>query len=181
MHPRLAELVDYITAQRSTLLAAVSAVPEHLREQQVSPDAWSAAQNLEHLHRVEKGIARLLGRTLEHALAAGVPRETEGASVLSSLDALRLTDRGLRIDAPGPVQPRGVYTAAQSLRALTQSREDLLEALAPGDGLALGKIVRPHPLLGSLNLYQWVLFVGQHEGRHAAQIQDLARDLAQCT
>jgi hypothetical protein len=33
-------------------------------------------------------------------------------------------------------------------------------------------------VLGPLNLYQWVLFVGQHEARHAGQLQDLARLLA---
>jgi hypothetical protein len=45
------------------------------------------------------------------------------------------------------------------------------------DGLALGRVTRAHPTLGPLNRYQWVLFVGQHEARHAAQLQDIARQL----
>lgn len=28
-----------------------------------------------------------------------------------------------------------------------------------------------HPLLGELDLYQWLIFVGQHEGRHKKQIE----------
>jgi hypothetical protein len=37
--------------------------------------------------------------------------------------------------------------------------------------------VYPHPLVGMLNLYQWILFVGQHEGRHSEQIRDIGRSL----
>ncbi|MEA2712972.1 MAG: hypothetical protein QOK27_933, partial [Gemmatimonadales bacterium] len=40
---------------------------------------------------------------------------------------------------------------------------------------ALGGLTFSHPLLGSLDLYQWILFVGQHEARHAAQIAELGR------
>ena len=61
MHPRLAELVDYATAQRTALLAAVSTVPESLRDERIRAGTWSIAEVLEHLHRVESGIARLLG------------------------------------------------------------------------------------------------------------------------
>jgi hypothetical protein len=34
-----------------------------------------------------------------------------------------------------------------------------------------------HVLLGQLTLYEWLLFLGQHEGRHAAQIGEIARRL----
>jgi uncharacterized damage-inducible protein DinB len=86
-------------------------------------------------------------------------------------------DRSRRISAPDPVMPRGEMTAAQAEVALTDSRQALVSALREADGLALGQITRTHPTLGTLNLYQWVLFVGQHEARHACQLQDLARQL----
>jgi hypothetical protein len=60
------------------------------------------------------------------------------------------------------------------LAALAESRRELLSALDLADGLALGQISFPHPLIGPLDLYQWVLFVGQHEARHAAQIEEIA-------
>jgi hypothetical protein len=41
------------------------------------------------------------------------------------------------------------------------------------DGLALSEIVQPHPVLGPINLYQWIAFVGAHEARHAAQVMEL--------
>lgn len=177
MHPRIAELFTYVQLQRGALFDAVSLIPEPLRDRRVDGDTWSAAEVLEHLHRVESGIARLLTRSLERARAAGLEPESEVASVLESLDALRLNDRSRRISAPEPVMPRGELSAAQGMVALTESRQALISALREADGLALGQITRAHPTLGPLNLYQWVLFVGQHEARHAGQLQDLARRL----
>ena len=175
MHPRLAELVDYATAQRTALVAAVSTVPEPLRDARTHTGAWSIAEVLEHLYRVESGIARLLARSIERGRRVGIPEERETGSLLNSLDAFDLTRRDRPLVAPDPVAPRGDYTAAQGLAALGLSREALLAAIRSGDGLALGGLTFSHPLLGSLDLYQWILFVGQHEARHAAQISELGR------
>jgi AcrR family transcriptional regulator len=175
MHPRLAELVDYATAQRAALLVAVSTVPEPLWNERMHTGTWSIAEVLEHLQRVESGIARLLERTIERGRQAGIPEERETGSLLNCLDAYDLTRRDRRLVAPDPVAPRGGHTAAQGLAALTLSREALLAAIRSGDGLALGGLTFPHPLFGSLDMYQWILFVGQHEARHAAQIAELGR------
>lgn len=177
MQPRLAELVDYIARQRTVLLTAVSRVPEALRDHRVTADAWCVAEVLEHLHRVESGIARLLARSVERARVSGGAAESEVSSLLGSLDSFGLLRRDRRINTPDLVMPRGEYNAAQALAALTASRDALLVAVGKGDGLALGEISYPHPLFGPLNLYQWVLFVGQHEARHAAQIDEIGRVL----
>jgi hypothetical protein len=175
MHPRIAELWDYVQRQRIGLFGALSLIPEPLRDCRVDADTWSASEVLEHLHRVESGIARLLARSVERAREAGLESESDVGSVLATLDALRVTDRSRRISAPEPVMPRGELTAAQAVAALTESRQALFAALQEADGLALGRITRTHPILGPLDLYQWVLFVGQHEARHANQLRDLAR------
>jgi uncharacterized damage-inducible protein DinB len=177
MHPRITELLDYAQRQRVGLFAAVSLIPEPLRDRRGDVDAWSVAEVLEHLYRVESGIARLLARSAERAKAAGLEQEDDTRSVLGSLDELRLTERGERMRAPELVMPRGELTAAQGIAALEESRRALVTALEAADGLALGRITHAHPLMGPLNLYQWVLFVGQHEARHVGQVRDLARQL----
>jgi uncharacterized damage-inducible protein DinB len=177
MHPRISELIEYAERQRTALLDALSLIPEPLRDRRCNAATWSAAEVLEHLHRVESGIARLLARSGERAKVDGVELERDASSLLTSLDSLRLMDRRLKISAPEPVMPHGELTAAQALVALTDSRQALISALHEADGLALGQITRTHPTLGTLNLYQWVLFVGQHEARHASQLEELAREL----
>jgi uncharacterized damage-inducible protein DinB len=174
MHARITELLTYVQAQRLVLLDAVCCIPEPQRDRRIDAGTWSVAEVLEHLHRVENGIAHLLTRSLERAKAAGLAPESDVGSVLATLDTLRLTDRSRRMSAPELVMPRGELTAAQGMVALTESRQALISALREADGLALGQVTRNHPTAGPLNLYQWVLFVGQHEARHAGQLRDLA-------
>jgi hypothetical protein len=178
VHPRLEELLQYADAQRAVLLAAVATVPESARDRRPAADAWSVAEVLEHLHRVEQGIARLIARQVERARGKGLAQETETSSLLHSLDHLALTQRNTRFPAPDFVQPEGTLPASAAITALEHSRRALREALATGDGLALATVSFPHVLLGPLTLYQWVLFLGQHECRHALQIRDIARQLA---
>lgn len=178
MHPRLAQLLDYAELQRAALLAALEAVPGPLWTRRPDPDAWSVAEVLEHLHRVETGIARLVRRRLEEARAAGLGVETESDSLLGSLDRFGLAERRRLVTAPEPVRPKGALPPAEAVAALAASRRELRDAAAEGDGLALGAVQAPHALLGPLTLYQWLLFVGQHEARHAAQIREIARRLA---
>jgi uncharacterized damage-inducible protein DinB len=156
------------------LFSAVSLIPEQQRDRRVEAGSWSAAEVLEHLHRVESGIARLLARSVERAKETGWEPEDEVGSVLGSLDELHLTERAKRVPAPDPVKPSGELGATQGIAALQESRRALVAALESADGLALGRIMHAHPLIGPLNLYQWVLFVGQHEARHAGQLRDIA-------
>lgn len=177
MHIRLAELMVYAGAQRARLVSAVESVPESLRNRRPRPDAWSVAEALEHLHRVETRIVRLFSSRLEGAQAAGLGPELETTSLLGSLDRFRLTERRSRMPAPEFVNPGGNLSAADGLAALTESRRTLLAAVRAGDGLALGEITYPHALLGALSLYEWLLFVGQHESRHADQIREIGVQL----
>ena len=60
------------------------------------------------------------------------------------------------------------------IEALIAERAQLLAAMREGDGLALGTIEWPHPAVGVLNIYQWLVFLGAHEGRHAEQLREIA-------
>ena len=171
MHPRLAELLDYAGAQRLMLLAAVEAVPEDRRDVAPRGGVWSVAEVLEHLCLTETGIARLVAKRVAEAREAGLERDEDVSSLLATLDRFGLV-RGTRLAAaPEIVRPSGTWSWSDGLERLRGSREAFGRAVATGDGLALGRVTFPHPLLGPLNLYEWILFVGQHEARHATQIR----------
>ena len=86
----------------------------------------------------------------------------------------RIVDRNRRIDAPASVTPQDVPSAEDAQRLLEESRAMLRSAIAEADGLALGLIMHPHPVVGEINLYEWILFVGLHEQRHLPQIGEVA-------
>lgn len=177
MHPRLQELVAYAAAQRAALLAAADAVPASRWSERPSPDQWSLGDLCEHLYLVERGSARVVAKRAAEARAAGHPAETETGSVLNALDGAGLLDRRTKREAPERVQPTGGWTRARALEALAESRAALHAAAREGDGLALGTVRHAHLRFGEIDLYQWILFIGQHEARHVPQAAEIAGQL----
>jgi uncharacterized damage-inducible protein DinB len=175
MHPRLAELIAYADTRRAAVLAAVERVPRTWWDRSPEGGGWSVAHVLEHLVRVERGVTRVVVRRLDQARAQGLATETETGSLLGSLDRFDLIERKDALPSPAFVRPEGRLSAEAALEALAESRRALRAAVEPGDGLALGQVSAPHVLFGPLTLYEWLLFVAQHEARHAAQIANIAR------
>ena len=178
MHPRLEEVINYLDTERTALREAVESVPPELRNQQPGADRWSVAQVLQHLLIIEKRIGLGMTKWVTDARASNRGPETETSSVMNSLPLQLITDRSQRRNAPEEVRPSGDIDAQSAWVALEKSRESLRAAFLSGDGLALSKVIQPHPVLGPINLYQWALFVGSHETRHAGQVREIAAQLS---
>jgi hypothetical protein len=82
-----------------------------------------------------------------------------------------------KLVAPDRVNPTENPDRETIERLLAESRSALEAAIASGDGLALGSIKQMHLRFGELDLYQWLLFVAEHEKRHTAQLRGVARQL----
>jgi uncharacterized damage-inducible protein DinB len=177
MHPRIEEVLNYLDTERSALREAVELVSPELRDQAPGPDRWSVAQVLQHLAIIEKRIAMGMTKWIAEARAGGTEPEAETSSVINSLPLQLIADRSQRRSAPEEVRPSGDIDAASAWTALEQTRAALRAAILAGDGLALSKVVQPHPVLGPINLYQWALFVGSHETRHTGQVREIAAQL----
>jgi hypothetical protein len=173
----LRELVAALADARTTLLGAVETVPAGRRDERPRDGAWSAGEVLDHLAQVEDGSARLFAKRVLRARESGVGREVDASSRLGSLDAFELTNRARRLEAPEIVRPREGANAAEALAALGRSRAALLAAVADADGLDLGAVKATHGRLGEIDLYQWLLFLAQHERRHAEQIAEIGRTI----
>jgi uncharacterized damage-inducible protein DinB len=178
MHPRLEEVLNYLDSERAALSDAVELVPTELRDQPPGPDRWSVAQVLQHLVIIEKRIGMGITKWVGDAVAGGLGPELETSSMLNSLDLALIADRSRRRNAPDEVRPDGNLDAASAWTALAQTRAALRAGALAGDGLALGEVIQPHPVLGPINLYQWLLFVGSHEVRHTAQVREIAAEFS---
>jgi hypothetical protein len=171
VHPRLAELLDSADRTRNELLAFVGTLtPEQL--QAPGPDgAWSPSQHLAHLHLVEASSLRALFRTFRTARAAGLAMETETSSLRDALDGTGLATGEQKRIAPDFVSPADAPDG-ETLRArLTESRAGLHAWAAEADGFALATVTFPHPVLGMLTLYEWIVMIDHHERRHLRQMR----------
>ncbi len=179
MHPNLSLAIDHVDHARLELLAALDTIPVALQERRPAPDAWSAAEVLEHLSRVEGGLVKLTAmKTAEFAAMSPVPVEDPGCPPLDLSRFAAVERRAERLAAPERVLPTGSMTAAEGRTAILEVRRAFLEHVRRADGLPLSLVLHPHPFLGPLNLYEWVYLIGSHELRHAAQLRAIAATVA---
>jgi len=173
----LAAVLAVLQEERERLLATVADLPEDDVNRRPPSGAWSVGEVLDHLHRVETGIARIVAGLISKAKAAGplppAPAESEEAvaAALASLDRFRIDTVVRPIEASEPVRPQGTHPKAELLDALGRSRAALLAAVAEGAGHDLAALRYPHRVLGDIDLQQWLLFAAKHERRHVTQIE----------
>jgi len=173
MHPRLAELVEYAESTRRDLLAQVTDFPAGRAHTPGADGAWSLSQQLAHLHLVEHSSVRAMFRALKDAKKAGLGPETETSSLRGALDSTDLAYGTRKLEAPEFVTPTDAPDIETALARLRESREGLHAWAREADGFALATVTFPHPRLGVLNLYEWVLMIAGHERRHMIQIERL--------
>lgn len=172
MHPRTRELLEYMDEQRAVLQAAVDSVPAALREKPPASGRWSVAEIIEHLAIVERRVAARIAASIGEARNLGLGPETSTDPILPTVDVQAIVNRGSRIVAPDAIRPTGALSTEQAWAGLEASGAIVRGVLADADGLAIGMLALPHPLLGPASLYKWFVFIGAHEARHAAQIRE---------
>lgn len=176
MHPRIREIVACLESELDGLRAAVEAVPPDRRGERPAPDRWSVAEVLEHLAMVENAVLKVCTRELAAAREAGLPHETETTSVIETLPPEKVANRERAWVAPDRLLPKGV-DASTAWTSLEHTRVRFNDFVRSCDGFALAQVSFPHPALGPLNMYQWLLFAAGHQARHAAQIREIAAQL----
>jgi len=178
MHPRLAEISEHLAAQRRRLLDVASAVPSDSWQTRPVEGRWSVGEVFQHLHQVESSCAAVVAKRIAKAREGDHPAEQETSSVLGTVDHFRVSELDRKLEAPERVQPVDNPDRETAERRLAESRAALLAAMESGDGLALGEIRHTHLRLGEVDLYQWCLFVAEHEKRHVTQLRELVSQLA---
>ena len=174
LHPRLAELVTLLRDARAELLNVLNAVSFSDATRRPSDDGWSVAQIAEHLRLVEV-VGRPDARRPREADRSRGAR-TRDRHELGARRARSLSVRGAAIPAAGAAdrdpgrrcRPYGRLSPRSA-----KSRQRLLGLIDRVNGRALGRLTYPHPRLGALSFYEWILFLGQHERRHAAQAREV--------
>ena len=171
MSKKVQELIGKITEHRQALLGAVSGLSEAQLAYQADDGAWTINDILHHLALTDEANAKLAARALRHARERNTAADpTPDASVLHCLDEALTPIRNRRAQAPEFVTPHDHVASDQSIARLHGSRARMLEAIEQLADYDLTELKYAHPLLGDLDMYQWILIAGGHEGRHVAQI-----------
>lgn len=155
---------------RKELLQSVSGLTDlQLNEKQNGK--WSIIQVLEHLYLTEK----LIVDKLKDVMASDEEIEAEDKPIHLVIN------RDRKIVAPQFLTPSDDFITLTTIQEkLLTSRASLGEFLADADKEKMRKRSLPHRVFGLLNIKQWVEFIGLHEKRHLAQIEELKQELGVC-
>jgi hypothetical protein len=168
---KMQELTDAISRSRQSLLRHVEGLSDAQLSYKPEDGEWSLNDILHHLALTDEANGKLTSRALKHAQERNVPSDpTPDESVLHCLDAA-VGSLNTRAQAPDFVRPQSHLSAPESLARLAASRERMLQSIEKLCVYDLTQLKYPHPVLGELDMYQWILIAGGHEGRHVAQIK----------
>lgn len=170
------EVVEHITAEREKFLATAEGLSDAQLNFRTAEGQWSIREIFHHVWMVEGLTARLLANLLKQAVDNNLPEDAESeASVMQSLDA-HAEKLGTKFQAPERVQPLDALPLAESIDKMSETREKLLQPLDELCRYDVTSMLYPHPALGPLNAYQWLLVMGGHESRHRKQINRIKED-----
>jgi len=167
---KIQEIIDAISKDRQALLASVSGLTPAQLDFRPAEDAWSITDILHHLAISDDANVRLATNMLKHAQEKNIPGdESPDASVLDSMEQFA-APLSQSVKAPARVTPRSHLPFTDSLARLEASRAELNDCILQLGQYDLTHLVYPHPFLGDLNMYQWLILAGGHERRHTAQV-----------
>lgn len=133
---------------------------------------WTVGETAEHIALAEG----LLFSAMERAIAAPINPdwETKTANKEAILDNL-LAGRKGRANAPEPIQPlKKKMTRAEIMSLLKDGRAKTLKFTEQTDvPLKAHTLEHPFPVFGTLNAYQWLLYIPAHNLRHNKQIAEI--------
>ena len=153
----------HLSIARGYLLESVSGLSAQQWNFRPDSDTWSIADNVEHLVLIEGRVHAIIGNMINAPEAEPGHQESEMDDFIIS----EVPKRSIRVKAPIPVCPASRWTVPEALESFIAGREQTMQLLAAP--LLRGR-VRPHPIFGPWDGYQWLLAVASHTMRHAGQI-----------
>jgi hypothetical protein len=139
-------------------------------------EGWSVQELVEHLSMVERSVIGIVDRLLAKSEELNVSPGADGKidPPVKFTSRVRRTDME-KVQAPERIRPQGDIPVTESLEKLEESRRYIKSLRPRMAAVDLSNAKFPHAMLGELSLYQWLLFVSQHEARHLAQIENILK------
>ena len=158
-----------LTENRDFLCHTVAGLTAEQRAYKPAPDQWSIAECIEHAIVVESRVLQNVAKTVEGPPPAERP-ETGGKDQLILEQVPKRTGR---IQGPPALMPTGRWPDCdEAIREFEAARVRTLEFVSSTQ-TDLRAYSLPHPVLGPLDCYQWLLAIAAHCERHVHQMEEI--------
>lgn len=165
-------VLEQLRASHQRLLNAVHGLSAEQWTFRPAEDCWSVADCVEHIIVLERMVFNFVQKNLDG------PEPAERPALLEKDEkVLRLVpSRTRRVKGPPEVMPAGRWPQTdQLIREFNLTRDHSI-GFATETTADLRSRCFPHPFLGDLDCYQWLLFMGTHCERHVRQLEEVKAD-----
>jgi hypothetical protein len=141
------------------------------------PFKWTAGETAEHIALSEGLLFGAMGRALAAPVNPDWETKTNGKEkILDNILAARMG----KAQAPEPIQPlKRKMSRAEIMTMYKEGRAKTLKFIETTDQpLKAHTLDHPFPVFGTLNAYQWLLYIPAHNFRHNKQIAEVLNNPA---
>lgn len=168
-----AKAIKTMEDSRDELLSYVEKLTDEQWNFRPAPFKWTVGETTEHIALAEG----LLFGAVERAIATPVNPDWEAKSANKEpiLDNVLAARKG-KANAPEPIQPfkHEKMTRAQIMSLFKEGRAKSLKFAQETDvPLKAHTLDHPFKVFGTLNAYQWLLYIPAHNLRHNKQIVEI--------
>jgi hypothetical protein len=151
--------------------AAIDGVTEEQWKWKPTPERWSVGETAEHIVLAEAMLFENVKKAVSSPANPAWEEQTKGKTeFIVQVMAPRLG----KAQAPEPIVPRNGMTLAQVQERFDHQRAEIVKFAADTNvPLKEHTEVHPFPVFGTLNAYQWLIYVPLHTERHDKQIAEV--------
>jgi hypothetical protein len=158
---------------RDNFLKSIAGLSEKQWIFKPAPDRWSVAEVAEHITVSETTIFGLVPKLMQG------PADPQKRDLVKGKDEIiieKVPDRSHKVQAPEILRPTGRFaTEADLTKAFEEARKSNMDYIRTTND-DLRDHFFDHPMLGTLDGYQWLLLISAHSARHTAQIEEVKAD-----
>jgi hypothetical protein len=163
-----------LQATHDAFLKSIAGLSEKQWRFKPAPDRWSVAEVSEHITISESTIFGLV--TQKMMTSPATPDKRADVKVTDQQILTLIPDRSHKVQAPEMLKPTSRWaTQAELVKTFEQERMATMDYVRTTND-DLRDHIYPHPLLGPLDAYQWILLISAHSERHTKQIEEVKAD-----
>ena len=160
-----------LQATRKLFLESVAGLSEAQWNFKPAPEVWSVGEVAEHIAVSEDTIFGLITERIMKGPAE--PDKKAGVEGKDQIILEKVVDRSVKVQAPEVLRPTHRFASQQALVDHFKESRDRTIAYVASTQDELRSHFGDHPLLKTMDGYQWLLLLSAHSHRHTLQIEEV--------
>lgn len=165
------QVLKWLEESHKEFLAAIDGVSDAQWKWKPAPERWSVGETAEHIVLAEALLFGIVRNAIVAPPNTAWEEQTKGKTEF----IIRvMPSRQGKAVAPEPIVPHEDLTRAQVKERFEKQRIDIVNfASETQTALKEHTVAHPFPVFGTLNAYQWLIYVPLHTIRHDKQIAEV--------